>query len=89
MKPTSDYKNRCTNFELTEAKEKSAPPINKAVSPPPINNAYQRAYQDAFLKLPVWRQKEVTTLKASKDLDNPHYTDFIKEVARLGDEYYG
>lgn len=91
MRQTTNYDNRCEAFRLSEAKKRQAditPPENKSATIP-TGNAYERAYQELFAKLPAWRQKEILDFRETRNFDDRHHADFAKEVAALGDKYHG
>lgn len=86
-----NYNNRCTAFNLSEAKRQTiaSPTKKKAATTKPTDNAYERAYKEIFDKLPTWRKAEIVALKKTGNTTDRFYMDFIKEIATLGDQYYG
>lgn len=91
MNQTDNYNNRCAAFKLSEAKRQTiaSPPKKKTSTTKPTGNAYERAYKEVFDKLPLWRKAEIVSLKETGNTTVRFYMDFIKEVAALGDQYYG
>jgi hypothetical protein len=91
VKPNKPYVNtfvnRCAQFERDEQKTPTpviptpAPPIEEKIT----CNPYSIARTRVLAGYEPWRRYEVLTLETSKDLDNAHYTSFVKDVANLGD----
>ena len=59
---------------------------NKTATPPPPINPYLQARTIVLNRLPRWKQSEIARMEESKDMDNYHYNDFIREVAEEGDK---
>lgn len=81
-RPESTYANRVEAFRKTEKKCSAAKP-----SPETIKNPYRRAWFDVRKKSTEFRQKELLDMEGRNDLENRFYTDFVHEVALLGDSY--
>ncbi len=82
------YSNRVAKFKKDQ--KASAPIVNKMTEkskPVSTENPYLRARNEILDKYPNWKKKEVQTMEAGNDLNNPHYLEFVKEVAELGDSF--
>jgi hypothetical protein len=57
----------------------------KTAPPTFSNNRYELAYHKVFNDLPAWKQKEITDLKAAKDFDNRHLSEFVQQVIEMAE----
>ena len=71
------------NRLLAEDEKKQPVPVEAPVS---TVNPYLQARRMVLKKMPEWRQREIATMEKNGNLDNSHYTAFVKEVAEQGDK---
>jgi len=48
-------------------------------------NPYVKARFKVLKTFPEWRRREVEEMEKTGNINNPHYDDFVKQVAKLGD----
>lgn len=48
-------------------------------------NPYIRARVAVLQKMPKWKRNEIHDMERNRNIDNPHYQEFVHEVAILGD----
>jgi len=81
------YEDRVKAFQESEKRKKAAEPKKSSA---PASNPYVRAREEVLegyvQNNRQWRKAEVLSMEAKGDTDNRHYLDFVKEVARRGDE---
>lgn len=48
-------------------------------------NPYIRARVMVLQKMPKWKRNEIHDMERTRNINNPHYEEFVHEVAILGD----
>jgi len=89
MTPMNDINSRIQQFELDQKKTvKPAPAGPKKKSspiPPESQNPYIQARHKILSAYPEWRRNEIADMEKTGNTNNRFYTDFVHEVAVLGD----
>lgn len=73
------------NAILVDEAKKSAVEEKKSV----LTSPYAEARRLALKSMPGWKRNELLAMESKHDLENRLYNDFIKDVAKKGDELSG
>jgi len=92
LPPESDLNQTLTDAikegdNLLELEEKSKNSLNTNSSTPTSTNPYRKAWIKIVSEMDAEKKRFIERLQKEGKLDSYQYEDFIKQVAKLGDEY--